>query len=113
MLTRCVSSCGVLVLASMIQSFADKQIGNLFYGRKRKPNEPLQEQYKYKAMAKLIAIDAASAVEDLRLPPSNRLHRHEGEREGQYSVSVNMQYRVCFRFEGGEAYDVEVVDYHS
>lgn len=97
----------------MIQSFADKQTGNLFHSRKRKPNEPLQEQLTEKAKAKLIAIDAASDVEELRIPPSNRLHQLGGKREGQHSISVNMQYRVCFRFESGDAYDVEIADYHD
>jgi proteic killer suppression protein len=97
----------------MIQSFADKQTGNLFHGRKRKPNEPLPERYTDRAKAKLIAIDAASDVDELALPPSNRLHNLGGRRLGQYSLSINMQHRVCFRFEGGDARDVEVVDYHD
>lgn len=97
----------------MIQSFADKQTGNLFHGRKRKPNEPLPEQLAEKARAKLIAIDAASDVEELRGPPSNKLHQLGGKREGQYSISINVQYRVCFRFEAGDAYEVEITDYHS
>ena len=103
----------VLVYALMIQSFADKQTGSLFYGRKRKPNEPLPEQYTDKARAKLIAIDAAGEVEELKIPPSNRLHRLEGKREGQHSISINMQYRMCFEFEGGDAFDVEITDYHG
>lgn len=97
----------------MIQSFADKQTGNLFYSRRRKPNEPLPEQLTEKARAKLLAIDAASSIEELRLPPSNRLHQLGGARAGQHSISVNMQYRVCFRFEDGDAHDVEITDYHS
>lgn len=97
----------------MIESFADKQTGNLFYGRKRKPNEPLPDQYADKAKAKLIAIDAVSDVEELASPPSNRLRRLVGERAGQYSIGINLQYRVCFWFEGGGAQDVEIVDYHD
>jgi proteic killer suppression protein len=97
----------------MIESFVDKQTGNLSYGRKRKPNEPLPEQHADNAKAKLIAIDAASDVEELALPPSTRLHQLGGKRAEQYSISINMQYRVCFRFEGGDAQDVEIVDYHG
>ncbi len=97
----------------MIESFADKQTGNLFYGRKRKPNEPLPEQHTDNAKAKLIAIDAASDVEELALPPSNRLHQLGGKRAGQYAISIDMQYRICFRFEGGGVRDVEIVDYHG
>lgn len=97
----------------MIQSFADKQTGSLFYGRKRKPNEPVPEQMREKAMAKLIAIDSASTLEELATPPSNRLHQLGGDRYGQYAISINMQYRVCFRFEDGDAYDVTITDYHG
>lgn len=110
---RYVSSRIVLVFAEMIQSFADKQTGKRFYGRKRKPSEPLPQQLTDKTKAKLTAIDAASDIEDLKVPPSNRLHQLEGKRAGQYSISINMQYRVCFRFEGGDAFDVEITDYHG
>ncbi len=95
----------------MIQSFADRQTANLFYGRERKPGKPLPEQWTEKGLAKLLALDAASDVEQLRVPPSNRLRKLEGSRTGQYSISINMQYRVCFEFENGEAQDVEITDY--
>lgn len=51
-------------------------------------------------------------MEELRVPPGNRLHKLSGEREGQWAIRVNEQYRICFRFEGGDAYDVEATDYH-
>lgn len=51
-------------------------------------------------------------VEELKVPPGNRLERLGGKRAGQWSIRINRQYRVCFEFEGGDAYDVEVVDYH-
>jgi proteic killer suppression protein len=57
-------------------------------------------------------LDAAASLDDLRVPPGNRLEKLVGDREGQYSIRVNDQYRVCFRWEDGDAYDVEVVDYH-
>ncbi len=57
-------------------------------------------------------IDHATRVEDLRVPPSSRLHILKGNREGQYSISINEQWRICFRFIDGDAYDVEITDYH-
>ena len=61
---------------------------------------------------RLIQLNAASAIEDLRLPPGNRLEALKGDRAGQYSVRINEQWRVCFRFLDGDAFDVEIVDYH-
>ncbi len=52
------------------------------------------------------------AAQDLKVPPSNRLHRLKGDRAGQYSISINDQWRICFRFIEGDAYDVEIADYH-
>ena len=57
-------------------------------------------------------LDVATGLEDLKVPPSNRLHALEREREGQFSISVNDQWRICFRFVDGDAYDVELTDYH-
>lgn len=57
-------------------------------------------------------IDFAVAVEDLRNPPGNRLEKLHGDREGYYSIRVNDQYRVCFRWEGRDAWEVELIDYH-
>ena len=57
-------------------------------------------------------LDLASRAEDLQVPPSNRLHKLGGERKGQSSISVNDQWRICFRFVDGDAYDVELTDYH-
>ncbi len=61
---------------------------------------------------KLELLNAAKKVEELRIPPSNRLHVLLGDRKGQQSISVNDQYRICFNWENGNAYNVEVVDYH-
>ncbi len=93
----------------MIKSFADKETEKLFGGRKSKA---VPEQLREKALAKLLSVDIATDVRDLEAPPSNRLHKLGGKREGQWSISINMQYRVCFEFEGGDAYEVEIVDYH-
>lgn len=65
-----------------------------------------------RALMRLIQWHAAMDVEDLRLPPSNRLETLGGDRTGQWSIRINNQWRVCSRFEGGNAYDVDVVDYH-
>ncbi|MHB1324220.1 MAG: type II toxin-antitoxin system RelE/ParE family toxin [Coriobacteriia bacterium] len=64
-----------------------------------------------RAGRKLEQVNAAARVEDLRVPPGNRLHPLVGDRQGQHSISVNDQWRTCFRFEDGDAYDVEFCDY--
>jgi toxin HigB-1 len=93
----------------VIRSFADKDTERLWVTGKlgRLPSE-----IQRRALRKLSAIDAADHVETLRVPPGNRLHALEGDRAGQHSISVNDQWRICFRFEEGDAYDVEVCDYH-
>ena len=63
------------------------------------------------AIRKLQMIDAAAAVEFLRIPPSNHLELLKGDRRGQYSIRINSQWRVCFQFANGSAFDVEIVDY--
>jgi toxin HigB-1 len=65
-----------------------------------------------RAVRKLEYVDLATNIEDLKVPPGNRLHRLEGDRKGLLSISVNDQWRICFRFEDGDAYDVEICDYH-
>lgn len=64
------------------------------------------------ALRKLFLLDAAEKLEDLRIPPGNQLERLAGDRKGQYSIRINDQWRVCFRWEEGDAYEVEIVDYH-
>jgi len=64
------------------------------------------------AMRKLQQVNAATTLEFLRVPPGNRLEQLVGNRTGQHSIRINDQWRVCFRFEGGNAYDLEIVDYH-
>jgi proteic killer suppression protein len=61
---------------------------------------------------KLLIIDAAINIDDLKIPPANRLEKLTGNREGQHSIRVNKQYRICFKWQNGYAYDVEIVDYH-
>ncbi len=57
-------------------------------------------------------VDLATSLEDLRVPPGKRLHKLGGDRQGQHAISINSQWRICFRFVNGDAYDVEVTDYH-
>lgn len=66
-----------------------------------------------RARRKLEYIDLAARLHDLRSPPGNRLHKLGGDRTGQHAIAVNDQWRVCFRFVDGDAYDVEITDYHG
>ena len=93
----------------MIKSFADKYTFELYIkGRSKKfPPEIIS-----RAVIKMEYINLAANLEDLRLPPSNRLHLLSGERKGQYSISVNDQWRICFKYIDGDAIDVELTDYH-
>lgn len=64
------------------------------------------------ALRKLRMLDAATVLDDLRIPPANRLEKLRGDRAGQYSIRINQQRRICFRWRSGGAHDVEIVDYH-
>lgn len=93
----------------MIRSFADKEAENIWDGlRSRKLPPDIQKR----ALDKLLMIHAAEVLEDLRSPPSNRLHALRDDRAGQHSVSINDQWRICFVWKDGDALDVEIVDYH-
>jgi proteic killer suppression protein len=94
----------------MIKSFADHTTEEVFVtGRSRRlPPDILR-----RAIRKLDAIDAAAILQDLAVPPGNRLHALEGTRGGQHSISINDQWRICFVFKNGDAFDVEITDYHS
>lgn len=65
-----------------------------------------------RAERKVAQIDAAMTIEDLRIPPSNHLEKLSGDRAGQYSIRINQQWRICFHWEGSDALDVEIIDYH-
>lgn len=93
----------------MIKSFADKETERLFRGRKSKA---VPTELRERALSKLLVLNAATNVEDLRAPPGNRLEKLRGDREGQWSIRVNRQYRVCFSWIGADAHDVEITDYH-
>ena len=97
------------MIACMIQTFAAVATESFFAtGKSRRlPPEILK-----RAAMRLIQLDSATRIEDLRLPPSNRLEALHHERAGQWSIRINDQWRLCFRFENGDAYDVEITDYH-
>ena len=93
----------------VIKTFADKDTKLLFtVGKsKRMPSELVK-----RAIRRLEYIHYATSLSDLRVPPSNRLHALKGDRKGQHSISINDRWRICFRFTAGDAYDVEITDYH-
>ena len=93
----------------MIRSFADKRTRELFETGTAKGFPP---DVARRAARKLEYVDLATTLNDLRVPRGNRLHALKGDREGQHAIAVNDQWRVCFRFSQGDAYDVEVCDYH-
>jgi len=93
----------------MIQSFADRET-ELVYNQefsRRLPNT-IQKV----ALRKMMMIDNAKSLNDLRIPPNNRLEALQGDREGQYSIRINDQWRICFSLNEGHFYNVEIVDYH-
>lgn len=93
----------------MIRSFADKETRKV-WDRERSKVVPADLQRK--ALQKLTQVHVANDLGDLLVPPGNRLEKLSGGREGQHSIRINVQYRVCFVWEDGDAYDVEIVDYH-
>ena len=93
----------------MIKSFADRETERLF---ERQPVKKLGSGVQRAALRKLRLLDAATSVDDLRTPPGNRLEKLKGDRAGQHSIRINRQWRICFRWRSGHAYDVEIVDYH-
>jgi toxin HigB-1 len=93
----------------VIRSFADRETERLF---SRMPSRRLPAELQRVMLRRLVQLAAADRLEDLRIPPGNRLEALRGDRHGQHSIRVNDQWRVCFRWTDGDAYDVEIVDYH-
>jgi len=93
----------------VIQTFADRETQQLFVAgwSKRLPPDLAR-----RALRRLEYVDLANDLSDLKVPPSNSLHALTGDRTGQFSISINDQWRICFRFRDGDAYDVEITDYH-
>jgi proteic killer suppression protein len=95
--------------SNVIKSFRDKRTAAVFAGYAVRD---LPAGMQRRARAKLLAIDAAKRLDDLRIPPGNRLELLRGSRRGQHSIRINDQWRVCFVWHEGEARDVAIVDYH-
>jgi proteic killer suppression protein len=93
----------------MIRSFRNSDTERLF---KRQRIRKLPADLQRVALRKLIMLDAATNLIDLRIPPANRLEKLVRDRLGQHSIRINDQWRICFRWSGGDAHDVEIVDYH-
>lgn len=94
----------------MIRSFNDKQTEKIFNrGQARK----LAPEIHRRAKRKLLLIDTASSLDDLKITPGNRLEQHSGDRIGQWSIRINQQWRICFEWHEGDAYNIEIVDYHK
>jgi len=93
----------------MIHSFACAETELIWKGKR---SRKLPADIQQRALAKLNMIDAADTLDDLKLPPSNRLHELDRDRAGQHSISINKKWRICFRWDNGNAYDVEIADYH-
>lgn len=92
----------------MIRSFADKDTERLFADEFVSSFQAFERQ----ARRKLLLLHAATGLDDLRVPPGNRLEALAGDRDGQHSIRINRQWRICFRWNEGDAHDVEIVDYH-
>jgi proteic killer suppression protein len=93
----------------MIRSFADREVELIWNGvaSRRLPGD-----IQAVARRKLRMLNNAMALDDLRIPPANRLEALRGDRRGQHSIRINDQWRVCFRWKDGDAHDVQIVDYH-
>jgi proteic killer suppression protein len=93
----------------MIKTFTDKETEKLF---RRMFSRKLPQNVQLAARMKLEILDSAEVLQDLRVPPGNGLEKLSGDREGQYSIRINDQWRICFVWQQENAYDVEIVDYH-
>lgn len=93
----------------MIRSLRDRETEKVFA---RERSRRLPPDVQRRAHRKLLLLDAAEVLDDHRVPPGNRLERLSGDHAGQYSIRVNDQWRVCLRWERGNAHDVEITDYH-
>ena len=93
----------------MIKSFCCKNTENLF---QRQFVSRFPSEIRRNALRKLLLLDAVERLDDLKMPPGNRLEKLTGDRQGQHSIRINDQWRICFRWHQGDAYDVEITDYH-
>ena len=96
-------------MSTKIRSFRGLEAARLWRGEvSRKPPRDIQDR----ALRKLRQLDPSSSLDDLRNPPGNRLEQLRGDRQGQMSIRINDQWRICFAWHSGDAFDVEIVDYH-
>jgi len=93
----------------VLRSFRDKDTERVW---QRRPVRKLDQATQRTALRKLVILDAADALEDLRVPPGNRLEKLKGDRAGAYSIRINQQWRICFTWTTAGPEDVEIVDYH-
>ena len=96
----------------MIESFGNRLAEDLFYDRRSRATRSFPPELRRVARRKLLYIHDAAELKDLRVPPANRLESLRGDRKGCHSVRINEQWRVVFRWRGGSAFEVEIVDYH-
>jgi len=97
------------MIEEMILSFADKETEKVFRGQRARG---LDVGLQRTARHRMLILDAADRLNDLLIPPGNRLEKLGGKRAGQYSVRINEQWRICFRWRRGDAHEVKIVDYH-
>lgn len=93
----------------VIRNFKDKETQKIF---ERQRSRKLPTDIQQVALRKLRMLNRAETLQDLKIPPTNRLEALKGDRHGQYSIRINAQWRICFQWDNGEALDVEIVDYH-
>jgi len=93
----------------MLKSFADRETEGIWFQQR---SRRLPGEIQNRALRKLAMLSQSTSLEDLRIPPSNRLEVLHGDREGQFSIRINHQWRICFRWDNGDAFDVGIVDYH-
>ena len=93
----------------MIRSFKDKETQKIF---ERQRSRKLPPEIQQVALRKLRMLNQSPTLQELRIPPANRLEHLSGDREGQYSIRINNQWRICFEWQNDDAFNVEIVDYH-
>ena len=93
----------------MIKNFKNKETKKIF---NRQKSKKLPSDIQQIALRKLRMLNRATTIQDLLIPPANRLERLKGDRIGQYSIRINSQWRICFEWQDGNAFNVEIVDYH-
>ena len=93
----------------MIKSFADNETEKIY---RRNYSKKFPEEIQRRAYRKLLQIDLMTELKELQSPPGNRLEKLKADRKGQHSICINQQWRICFKWQEGDAFDVEIVDYH-